>query len=249
MTAALDAWPHRRDHAARSFNVPNSQRGAHGAAIDTLARDIDDDRRWRVGGAAMAEIFNGVHMSDGGEVLVRVGPPILGSVTFPADRAANEQLTHAITVSMWGYHQRIGKHAHLNAIDPDRVRADGSRLETDIPKVQGINGSLEGLDGLYGPAGVFPNQRAVRGVIPALFEVGDGGSGQPVGVLRRDQTGGYSASGMLVLNNQRASVAGIFSVSQDTELRQLRCCGQVIGQLRCGKPGFRPKASGRTCHG
>lgn len=249
VSLGLEAGPDGRNHSARRLDVSHPQGRTYGAAIGSLPRYVDDHRRRRVRRAAIAEIFDRMHVGDGGEVLVCVGASVLSCITIAANGATDEQLTNPIAIAMGRDGEGIREDADFHPIDPDWIGPDRCGLETDIPKIQSVNGTLEGLDGLYGPASILPDQRAAGGVISSLFQIGDGRCGQPVGVLWCDQAAGDAPPGVLVLDDQRPGVAGIFGVSQDTELRQLRSRGQIVGQLRGGQPGFRPEASGRTSHG
>lgn len=171
--------------------------------------------------ASRGEIVHGMHVRDGGKVLVGICPTVFGSVALAADGAPDEQLANPVAIPMVGEGERVREHADLHAMDQKRTRASGGRHETDIPKVECINRSLKGLDGLYGPAGVFSDQRAACGIVPPLLKVGDGGCCQSVGVLRCNQTRCDAAPSVLVLDYHRAGFAGVFRAPQNTELREL----------------------------
>jgi hypothetical protein len=80
---------------------------------------------------------------------------------------------------------------------------------------------LEGLDRFYRPASIISDQRAVRGIISALFEVGDCGCGQSVGVLRGNEACSDASTRLLILDDQWSGFAGVFRTSQDAELCEL----------------------------
>jgi hypothetical protein len=134
----------------------------------------------------MTKVLDRVHVGDGGEVLVGIGSTVFGRIALSTNCAANEQLSYAVAVSVLRDAERIWKDAYRDPTDVDGLRPGWGSHETDITKVESINRSLEGLDGFYRSASIVPNQRAAGGVVPSLFEVGDGRCGQPVGVLRRD---------------------------------------------------------------
>lgn len=167
------------------------------------------------------KVFHRMHVSDGGKMLVRLRAPVLCGVSLATYGTPDEQLADPVAIPMVGEGKRVGEHADLHAIDQDRTRVGRGGHETDIPKVECINRSLKGLDGLYGPAGVFSDQRAACGIIPPLLKVRDGGCCQSVGVLRCNQTCGDATPGVLVLDYQRAGFAGVFCAPQNTELREL----------------------------
>ena len=167
------------------------------------------------------KIFHRMHVRDGGKVLVGICPAVLRRVALPADGAPDKQLANPITIPMVGECERVRKNADLHAMYQKRFRISRSGHETDIPKVECINRSLKGLDGLYGPAGVFSDQRAACGIVPPLLKVRDGGCCQSVGILRCNQTCCDAAPGVLVLDYHRAGFAGVFRAPQNAELREL----------------------------
>lgn len=171
--------------------------------------------------APVCEVIHRVHVSDGGEVLVGVRPPVFGGIALAADGTPYEHLADPVTVTMGRERQGVGRHAYFHTIDVERLRVGRSRHESDIPKVQSINGSLERLDGLYGPASVLTDQGPVVGVVPPLLQVSDGRRRQSVNVLRGNQAGGDSPSGVLILDYQRPGFAGVFRAPKNAELREL----------------------------
>lgn len=218
---ALDVGPNCRDHPARCFNITDSKRRAHGAAICPLSHYVHHHRRRRMGRSPCAKILHGVNVGDSGKVLIGVRAAVLGGVTLSPDGASDEQLPDSVAVAVVCESEGVWIDAHFNAVDQQRLGVRWGRHETDVPKVQSVNGSLERLDGFYGPAGVISDQGAVGRVIPPRLKVCDCGRRQPVGVFRCDQTCGDAAARVLILDNQRTGVAGVFRSSEDTELGEL----------------------------
>ena len=167
------------------------------------------------------KIFHGVNVSDGGKVLIGVCASVFGGVTLAANGAPNEELSDPVAVTVICESEGVRIDAYLDAVDQQGFRISRGRHETDIPKVQGVNGSLERLDGFYGPTGVVSDQWAACGIIPPRLKVRDCGRRQSVGVLRSDQARRDTAPRVLILDDQRPGVAGVFRASENAELSEL----------------------------
>lgn len=66
---------------------------------------------------ALGQIFNGMDVGKGSQMLVRLSSPILCGLTVTADCAPNEELANAVPAAMAGYGDSVGMNTDLNSID------------------------------------------------------------------------------------------------------------------------------------
>lgn len=199
--------------------------------------------------APAPEVRDRMHVRQGGQVDVRLRAAVLGVLARLADGASNEHLAHAIAAPVGENGNGVRGHGNLDACDVKRRRPGGGRLVSCAPQVESVNGSLKGLDDLYGAAGVLSYERAVRRVVTPLLQSDYGSSGVSVEVRRVLKTGSDAAPGVLVLDDERARFARVFRLSKDAELSERGLSGQVIGELTGRKARFLASVSRGASHG
>ncbi|NQE62388.1 hypothetical protein E1H18_2644 [Caulobacter sp. RHG1] len=245
MRSPLNRRPNRGDHGASRFDLTNPHCRA-GRAIDyALSRDVDRHRRGGVRCSPVPKMRHGVHVGNDSQVTVGFLSSVLGAVVRSADRATDEGLSDAVAATVGN---GVWIDADLDARDHHGRRAlRRGFIPEASPKPEGVNRPLKRVDDLYTASRVVADERPVRRIIAALFKRGDGLRNRAVHRFRFDEAGGNALPRELVLDDQGPSFSRVFRLPQDRHLRDGRCGGEVVGELRGRKP--RQFANGRTRHG
>ena len=196
----------------------------------------------------MGKIVARVHVSNRRQMPVCFSPSVLGSIPRLANRAADKYLPHSWLLSSLRHGKRVWKDRYLHAVYVQRRGAQRRFLVVRLPEIKFVRRSLEQFDYVDGTLSVIRHERAACRVIAAAFQLYRRSRDERIHTRAIPQAFCDSSLRVLVLNNQRSVLAGIFSLPQYPHLAYRGRRNKVIGQLCRRKPCV-CAWGGRSSHG
>ena len=184
----------------------------------------------------MRKVMRGMKVSNSCQIRVGFHPSIFRSVTRLANRAADENLPYSVVAAYLRHGKRIWKNRNFHPIDIQRRWPWLRLLVVRLPDVESVRGSLKDVQYIDTSLGIISHKGRACGGISATLKIKCGRRNDAWHSCTISQAFRDSFARMLILDNQRAVLTGIFRLPQNPHLPYRGRCDEIICKLRRGKP-------------